>query len=67
MWAKLLLILLTKACLAMAEEDGEKNVDLTGRTKACDVLIAIDEPLWERHDRNMTQLTDLAKAHVHVS
>lgn len=37
---------------------------LEGRNKACDVLIAIDQPLWEQHDKNMTLLVDLAKEHV---
>lgn len=39
-------------------------VNLEGRSKACDVLIAIDQTLWEHHDRNMTVLVNLAKDHV---
>ena len=38
--------------------------DLKDRRRACHVLIAIDQPLWEVHDRNMSALADLANAHI---
>ena len=34
------------------------------RSKACDMLISFDEPFWEKRDRNMTELVDIAKKHV---
>ena len=36
------------------------------RNKACDVLIAFDESLYDHHDGNMTYLADLAKDHLKV-
>lgn len=35
-----------------------------GRSKACDVVIGIDETLWEKNDANLTGLVDLLQAHV---
>ena len=36
------------------------------RNKACDVLIAFDESLYDHHDGNMTYLANLAKDHLKV-
>jgi len=38
--------------------------DPQGRRKACDVLIGIDQTLWEQNDKNITVLVQLAKDHV---
>ena len=55
-----------------SQDDSEKEeenspISLNGRDRACDVLIAIDEPLWERYDQNISQVVDLAKDHIEVS
>ena len=34
------------------------------RTEACEMLIAIDEPLYENFNRNFKNLTNLVKLHV---
>ncbi len=39
-------------------------VSLDGRSSACQLFAGIDEPLWERYNRNMSALTDLVQAHV---
>ena len=46
--------------------NGEKELSLDGRNKACDVLIAFDESLYDHHDGNMTYLANLAKDHLKV-
>jgi len=46
------------------EINGEEEVSLEGRNKACDVLVAFDESLYMEHDGNMTVLVDLAKEHI---
>ena len=48
------------------EINGEEEVSLEGRNKACDVLVAFDESLYMEHDGNMTNLVDLAKEHIKV-
>lgn len=35
-----------------------------GRSKACNVLISVDEPLWEHRDKNMTSLLESAQGLV---
>ena len=42
------------------------NSSQDGRNKACDVLIAFDESLYDHHDGNMTYLANLAKDHLKV-
>lgn len=37
----------------------------TTRDKACEMLIAIDEPLYRQYQRNMTELTRLVTDYVH--
>jgi len=44
--------------------NGEEELSLDGRNKACDVLIAFDESLYDHHDGNMTYLANLAKDHL---
>lgn len=44
--------------------NGQEPLSLEGRNKACDVLVAVDESLYNRHDGNMTFLVDLAKQHI---
>ena len=34
------------------------------RTEACDMLIAIDEPLYVTYDRDLTNLTKLVQLYV---
>ena len=46
--------------------NGQEPLSLEGRNKACDVLVAVDESLYNRHDGNMTFLVDLAKQHIKV-
>lgn len=58
--ANILILVISLVNAIKAEEEN----GLEGRNKACDVLIAIDQPLWEHHDKNMTLLVDLAKDHV---
>ncbi|XP_023333656.1 disintegrin and metalloproteinase domain-containing protein 10 [Eurytemora carolleeae] len=36
----------------------------TEKSRSCDVLIGIDEDFYIQHDRNMTQLVDLAQTHI---
>ena len=49
------------------EINGEEEVSLEGRNKACDVLVAFDESLYMEHDGNMTVLVNLAKEHIKVN
>ena len=52
---------------AVSEINGQEElISLEGRNKACDVLVAVDESLYNRHDGNMTFLVDLAKQHIKV-
>jgi len=49
---------------AVSEINGQEELSLEGRNKACDVLVAFDESLYMEHDGNMTYLVDLAKDHI---
>ena len=51
---------------AVASQTTEESVGevLLGRNKACDLLIVIDSPLYERHDRNLSLVVQLAQDHV---
>ena len=62
----LIRLVLVQYALSM-EVNGEESLSLEGRNKACDVLIAFDESLYDHHDGNMTYLADLAKDHLNVS
>ena len=53
-----LLLLSCEPCGGKADTSGESVT--AGRTKSCDILMAIDEPLWEHKDRNMTELEETA-------
>lgn len=48
----------------LLENPDPPPLDLSGRSKACDVVIGIDETLWEKNDANLTGLVDLLQAHV---
>ena len=68
-WVRNISVIFIGFCqiVRLSATDNENSELLEGRHEACDVLIAIDEPLWNYHDRNMTLLTNLAKAHIQVS
>ena len=36
------------------------NPAISGRTRSCDILMAIDDVLWEQRERNMTDLVETA-------
>jgi len=55
--------LLLVQCL-ISEINGQEELSLEGRNKACDVLVAIDESLFKEQDGNMTFLVNLAKDHI---
>ena len=42
----------------------ELHSNLQGRNKACQVLFAIDEPLFKLHNENMSVVVALAKDHI---
>jgi hypothetical protein len=37
------------------------DFDYSGRSRACDLLIGIDEPLYKVYEKNMTRLKDMAQ------
>ncbi len=37
---------------------------LSDRHRACMVFIGIDEPLFEKHNRNLTEVVQLAQEHI---
>ena len=62
-----ILVLLCSPTLLNGQEDvQEEPLSLKGRNQACDVLIALDQSLYNHHDGNMTFLVDLAKQHIKV-
>ena len=64
MLAVLIRLFLVQCTFSMV--NGEEELSLDGRNKACDVLIAFDESLYDHHDGNMTYLANLAKDHLKV-
>ena len=64
MLAVLIRLFLVQCTFSMV--NGEEELSLDGRNRACDVLIAFDESLYDYHDGNMTYLANLAKDHLKV-
>ena len=64
MLAVLIRLFLVQCTFSMV--NGEEKLSLNGRNRACDVLIAFDESLYDHHDGNMTYLANLAKDHLKV-
>ena len=38
----------------------ERPSPMTGRSRSCDILFAVDEPLWDLRDHNMTYMVEMA-------
>ncbi len=54
-------VIVTTGSLA---QDQDADLKLAGRSKACDLFVGVDEPLYLRHGRNMSSLVSAALRHV---